>query len=160
IPFQPPPEVRPQLYVDAISGKDGRPLWWWRTEVALQFLNGIGSPFWWSRGPDGWPLLGLPLEPALGFRAAGPAIMQPRVVHLIGASTGREVTKVTGLTKPALADLNSDGLDDLYGEVEGELGAFRGEGPEAWRVLGTYRPPDENFDSISALGRRAVDLDG
>ncbi len=42
------------------------------------------------------------------------------------------------LASPKYADLDGDGLTDLWGEVDGELRAFRGEAPEAWRALGRF----------------------
>ena len=43
-----------------------------------------------------------------------------------------------GLERAGFAELDGDGLVDLWGEVDGELRAFRGEGPEAWRALGRF----------------------
>ena len=57
------------------------------------------------------------------------------------------------------ADLNGDGLVDLWGEVDGELRAFRGEAPEAWHVLGQFKPAtatDPNSDSTKSS---SADLD-
>jgi hypothetical protein len=55
------------LYVDALSGQDGRPLWWWRQPKAVldrrnprnreRSILLIGPLSWWQRGPDGWPQL-------------------------------------------------------------------------------------------------------
>ena len=36
------------------------------------------------------------------------------------------------------ADLDGDGLTDLWGEVDHELRAFRGEAPEAWAGSGPF----------------------
>ena len=47
------------VYVDALSGKDGRRLWWWKSDLPLWF-PAIGKPRWWGRGADGWPMLALP----------------------------------------------------------------------------------------------------
>src|SRR5262249_54170445 len=59
-----------RIYVDAISGKDGHPIWWSHLDVKDSF--GIPSrdnpppdliwpPSWWGRGADGWPMLAVPL---------------------------------------------------------------------------------------------------
>src|SRR5262249_55401162 len=45
-----------------------------------------------------------------------------------------------GLAWPRAADLDGDGLEDLWGSVDGKLRAYRGETLEAWRVLGHYQP--------------------
>jgi hypothetical protein len=50
-----------RIYVDALSGKDGHPLWWWRVDIPLDSTLRIWTPFWWGLGPDGWPLLAVPL---------------------------------------------------------------------------------------------------
>ena len=52
---------------------------------------------------------------------------------------GRELHTIDGLSWPKPADLDGDGLEDLWGSVDGKLRAYRGEAPEAWRVLGRYR---------------------
>ena len=62
--------------------------------------------------------------------------------------------------KPRLADLNGDGVADLWGEVQGELRAFRGEAPEAWRALGQFHPADERIERQDVLTRAGVDFDG
>ncbi len=128
------------IYVDAISGKDGRRLWSWSAATDGQ-ATGVGKPVWWGRGPDGSPLLALPLF----GESPGPApitleeesLAQP-IVHLLEASTGRERHRVIGLERAGFADLDGDGMSDLWGEVDGEVRAFRGEGPEAWRALGRF----------------------
>ena len=128
------------IHVDAISGKDGRRIWSWSVATDDQQMA-IGKPVWWGRGPDGWPLLALPLggeAPVEKLRLpVGEPMAQP-IVHLLEASTGRERHRVIGLTNPGFADLDGDGLADLWGEVDGEVRAFRGEGAEAWRALGRF----------------------
>ena len=41
-----------QVFVDALSGKDGRPIWWWKQHVPANQLTRVGTRLW-SRGPDG-----------------------------------------------------------------------------------------------------------
>ncbi len=55
--------------------------------------------------------------------------------------------------------MNGDGLVDLWGEVQGELRAFRGEAPEAWRALGNVHPPEEQFGPPLDPAHPAVDFD-
>ena len=116
-----------RAYVDAISGKDGRKLWHWRTELTNADSTPIGSAFWWGIGSDGWPMLALPIRwktgawrrPRRFYRFYPP---DPPVVHLVAAATGIEEHIVPGLTSLKVGDLTGDGLDDLWGAVDGKLG--------------------------------------
>ncbi len=118
-----------RIYVDALSGKDGHPLWWWHRDNATDRSVQVGRPRWWGRGPDGWPLLAVPIGQSGGD--------VPPIVENLEASTGRVVSSAVGLSKAGVADLDGDGLDDLWGEADGQLRAFRGETPELWRTLGS-----------------------
>ena len=62
---QAPPEAPERVYVDAISGKDGLLLWWWSVDLPENAFTRIWKPQWWSRGPDGWPLLAVALGGSL-----------------------------------------------------------------------------------------------
>ena len=137
------PLDRDRVYVDAISGQDGHRLWWWYEDVTDYTAPRIGPPLWWGRGPDGWPMLVVPLggkapgEIELPYQQAG---RMPPVVRILEASTGRKLHTIDGLSWPKLADLDGDGLEDLWGSVEGKLRAFRGGPPEAWRSLDELVP--------------------
>jgi len=138
-----------RAYVDAVSGKDGRTLWSWRSDALADYATLIWPAFWWGHGPDGWPLLVLPtgggLRPGkLPVTRFG--LPDPPAVHLLAAGSGREAHRIKGLAWPRSADLDGDGLADLWGSFEDKLRAFRGDGPEAWRALGGFQ--------------RAGDLDG
>ena len=131
-----------EFYVDALSGKDGRRLWWWKVDRHRKPAE-VGKPTWWGHGPDGWPLLSLPLcaaEPDWVANLVEFAPSAEPVVHLLEASTGRERHTVLGLKDASFADLDGDGLTDLWGDAGGELRTFRGEAPEAWRATWTIRP--------------------
>ncbi len=171
----------PTIYVDALSGTNGRRLWWRKVDSQGMF-TAIGTPRWWGLGPDGWPLLALPLggKNFFGLTAVPlEELFADPTVHLLEASTGRERHTVMGLANMNVADLDGDGLTDLWGEVDGELRAFRGEAPEAWlalgrfdragsprgdvpeiwRVLGRYDMPDPAEGSVGLAGSRMVDFD-
>ncbi len=158
------PQDPARVYVDALSGKGGRPLWWWSVDLPPERFTRIGTPSWWGRGPDGWPMLAVPIGGRFteGFLGATPDRDQftPPVVHLLEATTGKEMHTIDWLTRASLADLNGDGLADLWGEVAGELRAFRGEAPEAWRALGTYYAAASSYGNVEILGNSSVDLDG
>jgi outer membrane protein assembly factor BamB len=154
--------ARPAIYVDALSGKDGHALWWWKADMPKE-LTRIATPVWWGHGPDGWPLLALPLggeSPDELYDLVESDPVAPPVVHLLEASTGRQRHTVIGLASPKFADLDGDGQADLWGEVDGELRAFRGEAPEAWRALGWFEPAGSSGAEAEAVGERTVDFDG
>ncbi len=161
------PRALPQepalAYVDAISGKDGRPLWLWHIELPVRKFTRIWPLHWWGRGHDGWPLLAVPLggsRPDGAERNYGRSVLSPPVVHLLEASTGIERHTVDGLSRPRFADLDGDGLADLWGEVDGELRAFRGEAPEAWRALGRFDPANSSNGEDDYIRGPSVDFDG
>ncbi len=150
-------------YVDAISGKDGRPLWWWRVELPLRKFTRFWPLHWWGRGHDGWPLLAIPLggtHPDGVEANLGRSSVNPPNVHLLEASTGIERHTVSGLNKAGYADFDGDGLADLWGEVDGELRAFRAEATEAWRALGRFEPAHSSYPAIDLIRSPSVDLDG
>ena len=62
------------------------------------------------------------------------------MTHNLELSTGREVHTIAGMASHGAADLDGDGLTDLWGESAGELRAFRGETTETWRSLGGFVP--------------------
>ena len=151
-----------RVYVDALSGKDGRGLWWWHTDLAEKNVTYIWAPRWWGRGPDGWPMVAIPVGGSYdgqSARAARRDDVAPDVVHLVEASTGRERHRVPGLSRVKSDDLDGDGVVDLWGEVDGELRAFRGEAPEAWRALGRMNPAGEGESDAGLIGGR-IDFDG
>jgi hypothetical protein len=166
-----PPAIRTErrseperVYVDALSGRDGRALWSWYVDLPENKFTVIGAPHWWGRGPDGWPLLAVPLggrdlrQPGVPVQSS---YLNPPTVHVLEASTGRELNRAMGLSRVGVADLDGDGLIDLWGEADGQLRAFRGEPPEAWRALDAFAPAwKADFSWSVNLERGAADLDG
>jgi hypothetical protein len=59
---------------------------------------------------------------------------------LFSADTGRLAHVWPGVTAEGVADLDGDGLLDLYGRGGGKLYAIRGTTPEVWRRPGRWRP--------------------
>ena len=82
-----------RIYAEALSGKDGRPLWWWQVATPTDQFTIVGAPQWWGRGPDGWPLLAVAIlnqNPQFGMtRGNRPSDAYPPMVHMLEASTGR-----------------------------------------------------------------------
>ena len=146
------PPVPERIYVDVLSGKDGHPLWWWNRDNATDRSVQVGRLRWWGRGPDGWPLLAVPIG------QSGSDV--PPIVESLEASTGRVVSSAVGLSKLGVADLDGDGLGDLWGEADGQLRAFRGETPELWRALGSFSPAREVSRWGDNVIQPAADLDG
>ncbi len=103
-----------QIYLDALSGRDGHPLWHWHIDVPEDKFTAIRPPQWWGRGPDGWPLLAVPLggpEPGREFAPYNSYFNSP-IVYILEASTGRELHQAMGLTRIGTADLDGDGTLD------------------------------------------------
>ncbi len=154
------PPVPERAYVDALSGRDGRPLWCWHRDQPTDKVSQVRPLRWWGRGPDGWPLLAVGLgghDPQAPSNASNEV---PPIVHNLEASTGRDVATAVGLSSADVADLDGDGLLDLWGEANGLLQAFRGEPPEVWRALGRLTPAEapRNWPEVDAP--MAADLDG
>ncbi len=156
---QPKPIESKRIYVDALSGKDGRALWWWHVDIAEERLTQISAPLWWGRGPDGWPLLAVAVG-GLKDVVTGLSADRPDCTHVLEASSGREVHTIVGLTYPGVADLDGDGLMDLWGHGDSVLQAFRGQAPEIWRALGKYAPAGRAPGPLTqGLAEPAVDFD-
>ena len=153
------PPVPEWLYVDALSGKDGRPLWWWHHDNGTVRTMQLGRLRWWGRGPDGWPLLAVPLGGGHSLGGLEVAAVPP-IVQNLEASTGRPVSTAVGLDRVGVADLDGDGLADLWGEVKGQLQAFRGEAPEVWRSLGSFGAARQFPGWPASVVQPAADLDG
>ncbi len=65
-----------------------------------------------------------------------------------------------GLSRASVADLDGDGLADLWGEAGGEVRAFRGEAPEAWRALSHFNVADSTDYAVETCRDSVVDFDG
>jgi hypothetical protein len=146
------PPIAERIYIDALSGKDGRPLWWWHRDIATDRSLQLARLRWWGRGPDGWPLLAVPIG-----QTGGDA---PPIVENLEASTGRVATSAIGLSHAGVADLDGDGLGDLWGEADGQLRAFRGETPELWRALGLFGAAGGDSRWGDIIVQPAADFDG
>ncbi len=153
------PPVPERSYVDAFSGKDGRPLWWWHQDHPTDKSARIWPLRWWGRGPDGWPLLAVPIGGQGSSFGFDPNAVPP-IVQNLEASTGRIVSTAVGLGKAGTDDLDGDGITDLWGEADGQLRAFRGEAPEAWRALGSFAAAREYPRWATDFVPPAADLDG
>jgi tRNA A-37 threonylcarbamoyl transferase component Bud32 len=99
------------LFVYARSGRDGRILWVrqfampWPRFVRPEGFQWIAPLNWWQPGPDGHPLLVVPL------RSSGDTVGQTFVLI---AKDGRLAHILPEVGDAQIADLNGDGLLDLY----------------------------------------------
>jgi hypothetical protein len=134
------PKGTPMLLVEARSGKDGR-AFWRRAEVLLDDVN----TEWW---PDHQRVEGLvywqvsPHGPTwLAVAVAGQRDWQPfRQTYLFAPGTGRVEHIWPGVLAAGCADLDGDGLTDLYGHGADTFHAIRGITPEVWRRPGRWCP--------------------
>jgi hypothetical protein len=117
------------------SGKDGRYLWLTAEPIppgggsALHFREQkwredfAGAVFYWRAAPG----------------TAGHFVVNVEgVAFLFAADTGRLAHVWPGVTVEGVADLDGDGLLDLYGRQGDRLVSVRGTGPEVWRRPGRW----------------------
>jgi outer membrane protein assembly factor BamB len=144
------------MLVYALSGKDGRTLWWWQDR--LPELGRVEPLRWGPLGRDGRPQLVVPVTQG--------ANRSPSRTYLFAAGAGKLEQILPGVADPRAADLDGDGLEDLFythshtasvgpADTEGltpplpdslprteprtvQLHAVRGLSPEAWRRLGEW----------------------
>jgi len=135
------------LKVVALSGQDGRALWRWRDSIGGSRMvpDASGPLQWWQPGPDGWPLLVVPMANARGGQ---------HMTYILSASTGRLVHVLPDVHDPKVADFDGDGILDLFYTVSPQGAArmlvIRGTPPEPWKRLGTWRPiQDVDGDGLS-----------
>ncbi|MCO6456287.1 MAG: protein kinase [Pirellulaceae bacterium] len=153
-----------QLYVEALSGSDGRSVWVNHYPLPPMMSYGqrwIGSLQWWTRGTDGWPQL------LVQLCTSG---TNPLDALLVACSSGSgQITgTASGLVEFEPADLDGDRLDELLCyrprdahalDAGGTLSAIRGVAREAWRQVGSPLHPalDLDDDGLRDLMRVAQD---
>jgi hypothetical protein len=161
------PKGAPLLLVEARSGKDGR-AFWRRAEVLREDVNTkwTGDPrvaglVYWQVSPHGPAWLAVAVAGHHDWQAF-------RQTYLFGPGMGRVEHLWPGVLAAGSADLDGDGLTDLYGYGDGTFHATRGTTPEVWRRPGRWCPawpgtgPDhERFEPLwFAPPLPAGDLDG
>jgi outer membrane protein assembly factor BamB/tRNA A-37 threonylcarbamoyl transferase component Bud32 len=130
------------LRVEALSGRDGHALWTYQQPDPNGFhrisdfdfsTKAIAPLRWWQKDAAGWPLLLVSQGPAMSTNDAS--------VFVLSATTGRLVHALPEFGMPGVADLNGDGLPDLYALRGGKIHSLAGQPGEAWRWMqGDWRP--------------------
>jgi hypothetical protein len=129
------------LHVEALSGRDGHPVWAYQQPDPLGFHRlgetrpPIGPLLWWQKDDEGLPQLAVSQHPAMG-RSPDDAH-----VFVLSASTGKLRQVIPKFGSPGVADLNGDGIPDLYALRGGKLHSLAGQPGEGWRWMqGDWRP--------------------
>ena len=153
-----------QLLATAFSGRDGRTLWrWTQPGVGARDLP-PAELCWWTPTESGRPQLVVPAPTAMNGQGA---------TYILDSADGRLREILPEVSDPHSADLDGDGLPDLYYAVKPQgyarLMTVRGAPPVAWRRLcagqlqaaGDFDSdgiddllaPQSNIDLVALLGR-------
>jgi outer membrane protein assembly factor BamB len=138
------------LQVAAVSGADGRVLWQDVRPVSEDtfgsLVPALGRLRWCQPSADGRPQL---LVAYSGYRFDQKTQTPKDIVAgawLYSAGTGKVAHTLSGLSAVETADLDGDGIPDLFALRPSDPGqpttlhAFRGSAPQKWRRLGTWYP--------------------
>jgi tRNA A-37 threonylcarbamoyl transferase component Bud32 len=134
-----PPGVK-VLLARLCSGKDDRALWLtaepigkgysglhFRERNEMLRRDFAGAAFYWQSAPG-----------AAGYFVVN-VVGAGQGAFLFAADTGRLAHVWPGVTVEGIADLDGDGLLDLYGRSGDQLVTVRGTAPEQWRRPGRWR---------------------
>jgi serine/threonine protein kinase/outer membrane protein assembly factor BamB len=129
-----------ELFVDCLSGAEGRTLWWAnrpledKTPYSIEYW--LAAMSWWETSGDGWPQLLVSIQPERNSSSTEPA------GYVFSSGTGRLLSFARNLNDVHQADVDGDGHDELITfrpwlgrDRGGRLDAHR-HSPETWRRLG------------------------
>lgn len=127
------------------------------------FMDGLETAFVadiqpWNQDVDGFPLLVVSCTANDTRTQPEPG---PGTTHIFRAATGQHQATLDDVLLPRMADLNADGLDDLYWTELKSYDAYQpqyvlrsaaGQSPEAWRRVDQFWPAaDFDNDGITDL---------
>jgi hypothetical protein len=147
------------LFVDVLSGKDGHSISRWRKPVIAEGGLDLRRLALWQAGADGQPELLISSR----SRPANTGFYVYHNLDVVSLATGKLSHSISlpkewrGEHDCRLADLNGDGIPDLYYTRQTASNVFRlfaikGMPPEAWRRLGKPDPAqDYNRDGHTEL---------
>jgi tRNA A-37 threonylcarbamoyl transferase component Bud32 len=167
------PNDSPRLYLDAISGRAGRRLWWW-DEVIESKERRIDGLRWGKVGPDDAAFLAVTLvttDQILPTQGQIPPEQPPGSTYLIDVRDGKTLRSSSSFRLLGMGDFDGDGASDPWGSAVEGLRAFPTPPTEAWRALGTFVggadydgdgqedvvSADSMGDGFSALGTNSKD---
>ncbi|MEC7583273.1 MAG: PQQ-binding-like beta-propeller repeat protein [Planctomycetota bacterium] len=164
------------LYVTALSGADGRTLWWWRQGKMDRAK--LAPLTFWESGSDGFPLLMVNYdnEEKQGNITSwgGVKSLPTRSQSLLLSSSRGEVRDVIhGAPHLQVTDLNGDGISDLLSTrqsnnpersrfaVTTSINGIAGQPPQRYRRLGRLEvAADFNNDGIDDLVGDGIAVSG
>ncbi len=151
---------RQSVFVDALSGKDGQPLWWWKSDerdsftVSGQSSSGSSNSLSSRNVHSNYPCVG-PMRLWRQSAGGSPLLVVPTNLSGNGATFVISTTKGQLVQEfpdqedlRGIADIDHDGVEDLVfrGPAYGNgLYAIKGVTPSQWRRLGDFQPA-QDFD--------------
>ncbi|HEV3417431.1 MAG TPA: protein kinase, partial [Pirellulales bacterium] len=120
------------LIVAAFSGRDGRTLWRWMQPGVTPGADVQAGLCWWTPAASGQPRLVVPVHSGLNGNGQGATV-------ILDSADGSLLETLPEVSDPRSADLDGDGLPDLFYTVKPQgyarLMTVRGTPPAPWRRL-------------------------
>ncbi len=151
------------LYMDAISGNDGKTIWWSsKARGPSHYEYDLGDCHLWESGSDGAPQILVELQPK--SRDLGTAL-----IHSFSCSDGKFLGSLLGIDRMHVADADADGLPDLFTfqlnnwrdqNSGGSMRVIRGAPVERWRRLGGVWQPGSDYNADGHDDLLRIEQDG
>ncbi len=154
------PQPERSLQIDALSGQTGDIIWHRSVAGGNPYGERKSHALWWQVAQDGWPQLVVPVDKGQSEQST---------TYVIAASTGRLNHFLPEVAEPQVADLNADGISDLYYLADSQgsrrLTVLKGSPPYDWRRSGDWKPGQDydgdgqiDFLKLPAHGDRTPKL--